>query len=103
MSFKIGGIGIDHAAVGIGDDDAVEGAVDHGFDQRADGARRWQPQDAAGEREQGEYAHGGKHREKRQDVGLGIAAAEDDNGGCGRDQHAGDQQHQHDAAAALGR
>ena len=100
---EIGGIGIDHAAVRVGDDDAIEGAVDHRLDQRADGAGRGQPQDAAGEREQREHADGGKHREEGQDIGLGIAAAEHDDGGCGGDQHAGDQQHQHDAAAAFGR
>ena len=31
---EIGGIGIDHPAVAVGDDDAVEGAVDHRLDQR---------------------------------------------------------------------
>ena len=36
---EIGGIGIDHAAVAVGDDDAVEGAVDHRLDQRIGGRR----------------------------------------------------------------
>ena len=31
---EIGGIGIDDAAVAVGDDDAVGGAVDHRLDQR---------------------------------------------------------------------
>ena len=38
---------------------------------------------------------------KTEDVGLGIAAAEQHDAGRGADQHAGDQQHQADAAAAL--
>ncbi len=33
--FEIGGVGVDHAAARVGDQDAVGRPVDHGLDQRA--------------------------------------------------------------------
>ena len=97
---EIGGIGVDHAAVAVGDDDAVEGAVENRLDQRAAGLRGGEPQDAAGEREQREHADRGEHRQEAEDIRLGIAAAEQHDAAGGGNQHAGDQQHEDDAAAA---
>ncbi len=98
---EIGGVGIDDVAVVIGDDDAVGGAIDDRFDQGMRGRRRGDAQNAAGESEQREHADGGEHRQKRQDIRFGIAAADQYNGGRGGDQDGGDQQHESDAAAAA--
>ena len=98
--FEIGGVGVNDAPLAVGDDDAVEGVVDDGFDQRACRFRRRKPQDAGGEREQREHADCGEHRQEGEDVRLGIAAAEHHDAGRGGDQHGGNQQHQDDAAAA---
>ena len=98
---EIGGIGVDDAAAAIGDGNAVERIVDQRLDQRAAGVRRRQPQDAAGEREQREYADRRQHREEDEDVRLGAATAEHHDRGRGGDQHGGDDEHQDDAAAAA--
>ena len=95
---EIGGIGVKHAAVTVGDDQAVNGIVDDGLDQRAAGFGRRQPQDAAGKREQRKYPDRGQYRQEAQDVRLGGARAEHHNAGCGGNQHPGHQQHQNDTA-----
>ena len=100
---EIGGIGVDHAAARVGDQDAVEGAVDHGLDQRVGGVAAGHAQDAGGEREQEKDADGGQHREQRQDIGAGVAAADQQQAGRRADQHQRDQEHEADAAAVAAR
>ena len=68
--FEIGGIGIDHAAARVGDQDALGRGIDHRLDQRAAAVPAGTPQDAGGEREHQEHADHGQDGEQCQDVGL---------------------------------
>ena len=97
---QIGGVGVDDAAVAIGDEDAVEGLVDDRLDQWVGRPRRRQAQDAGGKREQRKYADRGQHREEDENVGLGAALPQHDEGGGRADQECGDQEHQDDTAGA---
>ena len=98
---EIGGIGIDHAAGGIGDQDGVARAVDQALDQRARGVPAGGAQDAGREREQQEHADHRQHGQQREDVGLRLGAADQHQADAGADQHDRDQQHEPDAAAVL--
>ena len=99
---EIGGIGVKHAAVLVGDHDAIEAVVDHRLEQRISLLAAAEAHDAGGERKQREDADGAEHGEQRQNVVLGMAAAEIHQPGGGGDQQHGDQQHQADRAAARG-
>ena len=57
-------------------------------------------QDAGRQRKQREHADHGEEGEQRQDVGRGIAAADQQEPDRGADQRNRDQQHHADAAAA---
>ena len=61
---QIGGVGVDDTAVGIGDEDAVEGLIDDRLDQWVGRPRRRQAQDTGGEREQRKDADRRQHRQK---------------------------------------
>ncbi len=99
---EIGGIGVEDASVLVGDDDTVEGVVDHRLEQRVALLAAAESHDTGGEREQRKDADGAKHREQREDVVFGLAAADIDQPGGGADQQQGDQQHHADRAAAGG-
>jgi hypothetical protein len=100
---EIGGIGIDHAPAGVGDHDALVGVVDHGLEQRAGGLPVRGAQDPRGKREQQEHPDHGQHGQQRQDVGLGIGAA-DEQQACRRaHEQQRNEQHETDAAAAADR
>ena len=97
---EIGGIGIDHPAARIGDQEAVDRLVDHRLEHRVAGVLAGDPQDAGRQREQREHADHGEDGEQRQDIGPGIAAADQQQADGGADQRERDQQHHADAAAA---
>ena len=97
---EIGGVGVNDAAVAVGDENAIKGVIDEGFDERIGRLGRRQPQDARRERKQREYADRGEHRQKDENIRLGRAASEHDEGGGGGDQHGRDQEHQDNAAGA---
>ncbi len=77
---EVGAIGIDDAAAGVGDQDAFAGIVDHGLEQGARGLSAGNAQDPGGEREQQKDADHGEKREQRQDVRLGVGAADEQQG-----------------------
>ena len=99
--FQIGGIGIDHPSARVGHQQAVMGAVDHGFDDRAGGFRAAHAQNARRQRQQQEHARHRQERQQREQVRLGIGAADQDQAGTGAGEHDRDQQHQPDAAAVA--
>ena len=76
-SVEIGGVGVDHPAALIGDQRcrrwrSSTTALSSGLPS----SRAGDAQDAGGQREQREHADHGEDGEQRQDVGLGIAAAD---------------------------
>ena len=99
--FEIGRVGIDHAAAGIGHQEAVMGAVDDRLDDRAPGFGAAHAQDAGRQRQQQEHAGHGQQRQERQEIGLGIGAPDQDQAGAGAGQHHRHEQHQADAAAVA--
>ena len=96
----IGIVGVKHAALLIGDDDAVAGVVDHGVEQWIGLPAGGEMHEACGEREQRKHAHGAEHRQQRHDEGFGVVAADIDQAGGGGDQGRGDQQDQANRTAA---
>ena len=60
--------------------------VDHRLEQRVAGVLAGDAQDAGGEREQREHADHGEHGQQRQDIGLGVAAADQQQADRGADQ-----------------
>ena len=97
---QIGGIGIDHAAAGVGHQGALGRGIDHRLDQRTAAVPAGRPQDAGGEREHQEHADRRQDGQQCQDVRLRVGAADEHQRHCRADQHDGDQQHETDAAAA---
>jgi hypothetical protein len=98
---EIGGIGIDHMAVGVGDGDAVEGAVGDGAHDRIFGCAIGEADDAGRESEQHEQADHGQQCQQRQNVGLRLGAAEGHEGDGTADDHRCNQQDKDDAATAA--
>ena len=97
---EIGGIGVEHPARLVGDDDAVEGVVGERLEHRIAAVAAGKRHDAGGKREQREHADGAEHGQQRQDVGFRMVAPDIDDAGGGGDQQQRDQQHHADAAAA---
>ena len=97
---EIGGVGVDHAAAPVGDQEAVDRLVDHRLEHRIAGLLAGDAQDAGGEREQREHADHGEEGEQREDIGRGVAAADQQQPDRRADQRDRDQQHHADAAAA---
>jgi len=97
---QVGGVGIDHMAAGIGDREAVIGVVGdqphHRIVRRAIG----EANDSGGEGEQVEQPDHGQERQQTQDIRLRLRPADGHQRDCRRDDAAGHQQHQDDAAAA---
>ena len=73
---QIGGIGVDDAPGGIGDQDRVGPAVDQALDQRAGRIAARDAQHAGREREQEEHADHRQDGQQEEDVGLGAGAAD---------------------------
>ena len=97
----IGLVGIDHAAAAVGDQHAIEGAVDQSLDQGIAGILPGKAQNSGGERKQREHPDGAEDREQDQDIKRGIAAADLQKPDRGPYQHHRNQQHQPDRSAAL--
>ena len=100
---EIGAVGVEHAPARVRDQDALVGAVDHGLEQRARSLAPRGAQDAGGERERQEHADHGQHGEQRENIGLGLGAADEQQPSGGADQHKRHEQHQTDAAAPAAR
>ena len=97
---EIGGIGIDHPAALVGDQEAVDGLVDHRLEHRIAGVlagMRRMPVASANSENTPTVA---RKREQRQDIRAGIAAADQQQPDRGADQRDRHQQHHADAAAA---
>ena len=97
---EIGGVGIDHAAAPVGDEEPVHRLVGDRLEQRIVGLLAGDAQDAGRQRKQREHADGGEEGEQNQDVGRGIAAADHEQPDRGANQRNRDDQHHADAAAA---
>ncbi len=97
----VGGVGIEHAPARVGDHDAFVGVVDHRLEQRARGLLARDAQDAGGEREQQEHADHGERREQREDIGLGMGAADEQQPRRRPHERERDEQHEANAAAAA--
>ena len=82
---------------------ALVGAVDHRLEQRARRLPIGGAQNSCGECEQQEHANHGQHGQEREDVGLGIGAADEQEARRRADQEQRNQQHEPDAPAATGR
>ena len=100
---EVSAIAIDDAAAGIGDQQALTGVVDDRLEQGARRLSTGNAQDPGGERKQEKSAGHGENRQQRQDVRLGIGAADEQEGCAGTDEDQCDQQHQSDAAGATAR
>ena len=100
---EIGGVGVDHAAARIGDQEAVDRLVDHRLEHRARaGVLAGDAQDAGRQRKQREHAGHGEEGQQRQDIRPGVAAADQQQADGRADERDRDQQHHADAAAAAG-
>ena len=100
---EIGGIGIEHAPARVRDQDALVGAIDHRLEQRARGLPAGRAQNAGGKREQQKHADHRQHGEQRENIGLGLGTADEQEAAGGTDQHERDEQHQADAASPAAR
>jgi hypothetical protein len=60
---EIGGIGVEHPAAVVGDQDAVKGVVDHRLEQRIAVLFSRKPHDAGSHGEQRKHTHGAQHRQ----------------------------------------
>ena len=99
---EIGGIGIDHPAARIGDQEAVEGLVDHRLQHRARaGFSAGHTQDAGRQRKQRKHPGHGEEGQQRQDIRPGVAAADQQQADGGADERNRDQHNHADAAAAA--
>ena len=98
---EIGRVGVNDAAVRVGDEDAVDSLVDDGLEQRAGGVLAGRPQDAGGQRKQQEHTDRRQHGQQREDIGLAMGAADQEQPDAGAHQNDRDQQHHADAAALL--
>ena len=97
---EIGGIEVHHVAAGVGHGQTVEGVVgdarDHGIVGRAIG----EADDSGGESEQVEQPDHRQQRQQPEDIRLRLRPADGHQRDCHRDDPAGHQQHQNNAAAA---
>ena len=97
---EIGGVGVEHAARLVGDQDPVERIVDHRLQQRIAMILRGQAHDARCRRKQREDADRAQHRQQRHDVGFGVIRPDINEAGGGGDQQQRNQQHHADRARA---
>ena len=97
---QIGGVGIDHMAARIGDRQSVIGMIGDAAHDRIVGGAVGEANDAGGEGEQVEQPDHRQQRQQPEDIGLGLRTADGHQRDRRRDDPAGHQQHQHDAAAA---
>ena len=97
---QIGRVGIDHMAARVGDREPVIGVIGDAAHDGIVGRAIGEADDAGGEREQVEQPDHGQQRQQPEDIGLRLGAADGHQRDRGRDDPAGHQQHQHDAAAA---
>ena len=65
---EIGGVGVDHPAARIGDQQAVDRLVDHRLEHRVGGVLAGDAQDAGRQRKQREHAGHRQQRQQRQDI-----------------------------------
>ncbi len=100
---EIGAIGVEHAPARVGDQDALVGAINHALEQRAGSLPPGRAQNAGRERERQEHADHCQYGEQRENIGLGLGAADEQQPACGADQHKRDEQHQADAASPAAR
>ena len=94
-------IGVQDAAPGIGDQNAVEGAVHQAADFGAFALLPGKAQNSRGQREQRKHPDGAQNGKQDQDIKGGIAAPDLQQPDRSADQHDGNQEHQPDTAAAL--
>ncbi len=94
-------VGVDHAALRVGDENAVgrtrRNRVDEGVPRVAAG----EPDDARGAREQAEHADHRKRGQKCKDIGLRVGAADEQEGDHRPDQQQRHRENEPDAAATL--
>ncbi|MEY9683405.1 hypothetical protein ABIF13_004179 [Bradyrhizobium elkanii] len=95
---EIGGVGIDHVAAGVGDDEPFLGLVGDPRHHRIIGGTVGEADDAGGKGEQVEQPDGGEQRQHAEDIGLRLGAADGHQPDRHRDDAGGDQDHQQDAA-----
>ena len=97
---KIGRIEIDDMTARVGDREAVMGMIGDAARHRIVGAAIGETNDAGSESEQAEQPDRRQQRQQAEDIGLRLGAADGHQGERCRDNAAGHQQHQDDAAAA---
>ena len=97
---QIGLVGIDDMAAGIGDRETIESVFGHRPHDRIVGDPVGEAHDPGRECEQHEQPDHRQERQRADDIGLGMSAAERHERQRRRHDRAGDQQHQGNAAAA---
>ncbi len=97
---EIGGVGIDHVAAGIGDREAVIGMIGDAADDGIVGGAIGETNNSGGKSEQVEQPDHRQQRKQPEDIRLRLRPAEGHERDRRRDDAAGHQEHQHDAAAA---
>ena len=85
---QIGGVGIDHVAVRIGDHEPVIGMVGDAAHDGVVGGAAGETDDAGGKGEQAEQPDHGEQREHAEDIGLRLGAADVISATADRDQPA---------------
>jgi hypothetical protein len=88
---------------GVGDREPVIGVIGNAADHRIVGAAIGEADNSGGKRKQVEQPDHRQHRQQPEDIGLRLRTAEGHQRDRDRDQPAGHQQHQNDAAAASRR
>ena len=97
---QIGRIGIDHMTARVGDRQPVIGVIGDPARHRVVGGTIGEANDSGGEGEQVEQPDRCQQRQQPEDIGLRLRMTDAHQGDRGRDDPAGHQQHQNNAAAA---
>jgi hypothetical protein len=84
----------------VGNQEPIDRLVDHGLEQRVARTSARDAQDAGREREHREYTNHGKNGEQCEDVGVGVAASDQQQADRRPDQCDRDRQHHANTAAA---
>ena len=97
---QIGRVGIDHVTAGVGDRQPVIGMIGDAARDRIVGGTIGEANDSGGEGEQVEQPDHRQQRQQPEDIRLRLRMTDGHERDRGRDDSAGHQQHQNDAAAA---
>ena len=97
---QIGRVGIDHMAARVGNGEPVIGVIGDMAHHGVVGGAIGEADDTGGEREQVEQPDHRQQRQQPKNIGLRLRPADGHQRDRGRDDAAGHQQHQNDAAAA---